>query len=187
MWMHSSARFNPPAGISPDISPGPHPVRRVGDLAARRACLSFPPGRDIRSIVGAMLDSRFGAAVVTAADGTLEGLLTERDILGKLVALPGEDTSVPLESLTARDVMIPGPVCLDADDDPAAALDKMTAHGFRYMPVLEAGRVRGIADIRELYGFVQSSFRSQLEKKDTLLSYLMHHEPYGLGYLPTPA
>ncbi len=82
-------------------------------------------------------------AVVVLANERLAGILTERDIL-KAVATGFEpDTRV-------SDWMTRHPETIESDDstDHAAAL--MIHGGFRHLPVVDAGEVKGILSIRDL-------------------------------------
>ncbi|MGI8605986.1 MAG: CBS domain-containing protein [Gaiellaceae bacterium] len=82
-------------------------------------------------------------AVVVLADERLAGILTERDIL-KAVATGFEPDS------RVSDWMTRHPETIESEDttDHAAAL--MIHGGFRHLPVVDAGEIKGILAIRDL-------------------------------------
>jgi len=82
-------------------------------------------------------------AVVVLADERLAGILTERDIL-KAVATGFEPDS------RVSDWMTRYPETIESEDttDHAAAL--MIHGGFRHLPVVDAGEIKGILSIRDL-------------------------------------
>jgi len=86
---------------------------------------------------------RVVGAVVVLEGERLAGILTERDIL-KAVATGFEPDS------RVSDWMTRNPETIESDDttDHAAAL--MIHGGFRHLPVVDAGEIKGILSIRDL-------------------------------------
>jgi CBS domain-containing protein len=85
-----------------------------------------------------------GVGAVVVLDGErLAGILTERDIL-KAVATGFEPDSQISDWMTRH------PETIESDDttDHAAAL--MIHGGFRHLPVVDAGEIKGILSIRDL-------------------------------------
>ncbi len=89
-----------------------------------------------------MAERGVGAVVVLAGE-RLVGILTERDIL-KAVATGFEPDS------RVSDWMTRHPETIESDDttDHAAAL--MIHGGFRHLPVVDGGEIKGILSIRDL-------------------------------------
>lgn len=87
-----------------------------------------------------------GAAVVVDSDGTLIGLLSERDIsrgLGKY----GDKVA----ELCIGDLMTDDVITCDLDWNASAALEVMLAHNFRHLPVLDnRGEIYGIVSMRDM-------------------------------------
>lgn len=173
-------------------------VDTVGQVVAGRPYLTFQITDPIERIVRGMQRRHQGAVCVADAGGRLVGFLTERDILRKIFGRYGESQkdyderheklSIYPESLSAWDVMVPSPVCLYEDVPVEEALSRIQRHGFRFMPVLAEhgqGRAAGIVSERELFWHTLEKQRRMMERKDTLLSYFMHHEPYGIGSAAT--
>jgi CBS domain-containing protein len=89
-----------------------------------------------------MAERGVGAVVVLAGD-RLAGILTERDILRAVAAGFEPDARVD-------DWMTRHPETIESEDttDHAAAL--MIHGGFRHLPVVDAGEIKGILSIRDL-------------------------------------
>jgi CBS domain-containing protein len=83
--------------------------------------------------------------VVLGKDGSLTGILTERDIVN-LVAAGGDPHSVQVEhGMTRRHLETIGPKA-----DIAEAAGQMVSLNIRHLPVIDKGKVVGILSIRDL-------------------------------------
>ena len=78
------------------------------------------------------MDERSVGAVLVLADGALEGVFTERDVL------------------RAGDFMTPHPETIEPDETTEHAAVLMIHGGFRHLPIVEGGKVVGILSIRDL-------------------------------------
>jgi CBS domain-containing protein len=107
-----------------------------------RNLLTSSPDEQLREAARKMADRGVGAVVVL--DGSrLAGILTERDILKAVAAGVTQDTTVG-ERMTRH----PETVESDETTDQAAAL--MIHGGFRHLPVVDGGELKGILSIRDL-------------------------------------
>jgi len=118
--------------------------------------LDLPAGRIARPIItidenGSVLEasksmasSNRGSIIVTRG-GNSVGILTERDIMKKVVA-----KSLNLSSTKVKDVMTPSPVTIDKDRPLREAIDLMNRNGLRRMLVTENGRIVGIFTLRDI-------------------------------------
>ena len=119
-------------------------------MLSRRDPLTVPPGTSLAACVERI--QRTGTAdsvFVTAPDGRLLGVLTERDIFGKLVGT-GADLSQPVESL-----MIDHPWTLHLDQPIRHAIDLMQTGRYRNVPLVDddgvlVGVVRPVDVLRYL-------------------------------------
>jgi len=95
------------------------------------------------------------AACVVDDAGRLVGLLTERDVLTRVIG----NSRAP-ESLPVGDVMTPDPEALGPMDTAAFALNRMATRGFRTIPVVDdAEKPIGILFTRHFVRFIVSLFR----------------------------
>jgi citrate synthase len=89
-------------------------------------------------------DNKVGAAAVLSGDGTVVGMVSERDLLHS-VGTAHDPASDTVEKVMARD-----PFTVQADDTVDHALDIFRTHRFRHLPVLDDGHVVGILSIRHV-------------------------------------
>ncbi|HVK23556.1 MAG TPA: CBS domain-containing protein [Actinokineospora sp.] len=80
-----------------------------------------------------------GSLPIRGEDDQLKGMITDRDIVVKVLA-EGKD---PM-ALHAGDLAQGEVVTVDVGDDAAAVLRTMSAYGVRRVPVLDGGRLVGI-------------------------------------------
>jgi len=77
--------------------------------------------------------------VPVVEDGRLAGIVTDRDIVVKVVAKGGDPATTTVGDIASRDL-----VTISADDDLSGALDLMAEHQVRRLPVVEGDRLVGI-------------------------------------------
>lgn len=109
--------------------------RRVGDLIVRPP-VTVPVEASIRDAATVMRDERVSAALVVAGE-TLVGILTDRDLRGKVVAAGVS----PQDGV--RGVMSPAPKQVQASDLAFEALLLMSRHDVHHLPVMNDGRLVG--------------------------------------------
>ncbi|MBK0400047.1 CBS domain-containing protein [Limibaculum sp. M0105] len=88
---------------------------------------------------------RIGALVVTGRDGSIAGILSERDIVRRI----GEEGARAL-SLKVSDVMTSKVETCSPSDTAISVLERMTSGRFRHMPVMEGGKMTGILSIGDV-------------------------------------
>ena len=103
------------------------------------------PDATIAEAVAMLNQERIGALVVSEDGESVDGVLSERDIV---VAL-GESGTVLL-SRTVDEVMTRNVVTCDPADTVGELMAEMTNRRFRHFPVVEDGRLRGIVSIGDL-------------------------------------
>ncbi|HWT23316.1 MAG TPA: CBS domain-containing protein [Solirubrobacteraceae bacterium] len=85
-----------------------------------------------------------GAVLVTSG-GTLQGILTDRDIVVRAVA-DGRDP----DEVAVSDICTPQPETLSPDDPVEEAIRDMRSKGIRRLPVVDGDRPVGILSIGDL-------------------------------------
>ena len=107
-----------------------------------------------------MLERQVGAIVVME-DGKLLGIVTERDINYRLVAIgrdPGNTTLV--------DIMTRSPRTMTPDTPVVDALDLMQKHGYRHVPVAEEGKIIGIVSLSDIFNAVKHALEQDIEESE---------------------
>lgn len=120
-----------------------HLVRDHLQDVRSRAPVMVSPETPVRAAVRRMQDDRTNCLLV-GDGGRLTGIFTERDAVLKLAGRA-------MEGIRVADVMTPDPVVLRTEDTIAVAVHKMAVGGFRHIPLVEDGRVKGIVTAQDLF------------------------------------
>lgn len=112
--------------------------RTLGEIVRDQDPLILPPGASVAEACAAMHARRVGAVLVGDGDRRLLGIFTGRDAV-RLLAEGLDAKSTALEAVMTRD-----PVTLDRGAGAMEALQLLQDCGFRHVPILEGGRIRGI-------------------------------------------
>ena len=107
--------------------------------------LSVQPHRTLAEAIAVLSEKRIGALVVTGPDGSLVGIVSERDIIRAL----GESGAGALDNPVSR-VMTSKVVTCRAQTSIDELMEIMTSGRFRHVPVVENGRVAGIISIGDV-------------------------------------
>jgi signal-transduction protein with cAMP-binding, CBS, and nucleotidyltransferase domain len=84
-------------------------------------------------------------AVLVEENGTLRGIVTDRDLVARVIAAGLDASDITVGEVASTDVASVAP-----DEGIAAALDRMREHAVRRIPVVEDGASVGILAIGDL-------------------------------------
>lgn len=102
--------------------------------------LTFTTDVSVKDAVAAMCDKNFGSIIVVDEDDRVIGVMTERDIMRKLVN-EGRDAN----TTTVGDLMTENPRLAQETDDVLDWLRIMSNDRFRRLPVVDAeGRIKAV-------------------------------------------
>jgi CBS domain-containing protein len=124
--------------------------------------VSVPPGTTLGACLRAIQRTGTGDSVfVTDADGRLAGVLTERDIFGRLVGpdvAAGVDVEAPVEAFMTAD-----PRTLRLEQTVGDALALMQTAKYRNVPVIDDDhRLVGVVRQVDVLKFLAESFPEEL-------------------------
>jgi len=105
---------------------------------------SIDAARTVLEAARFMKEHNFGALPVMR-DGQLAGIISERDIMNRVVAAgrtPGT-TSV-------AEVMTPNPRAVAADETVEECLFIMREFGFRHLPITDGSELKGLVSLRDI-------------------------------------
>lgn len=139
---------------------------RVADLleAKGRAVATVTSGTTVGAVVADLARHQVGALVVSPDGRTIEGIVSERDIVRRLSELHADMLEEPVSTIMSTSVRVCSP-----DDDVVAIMNLMTEHRIRHVPVVEDGQLSGIISI----GDVVKSRIEELEKdRNELMEYI---------------
>lgn len=114
--------------------------------------------QSVREAVDLMQVKQFGCVLVTSLDSKLTGIITERDIITKVV---GNDK--PLDAIKIKNVMTPKPEALQPDDSIAFVMNAMHVGGYRHVPVVDADHIPlAVVSVRDIIGFIVEHFPQEI-------------------------
>ena len=103
---------------------------------------TIAPHRTLLEAARSLGEKRIGALIVTSADGSILGILSERDIVRALIAGAGALDDAVSKHMTADVVMCRVSTSLQE------VMEQMTHGRFRHVPVLdESGHLAGMVSI----------------------------------------
>lgn len=120
---------------------------KVGELCGRRA-VTVEPETTIPEAARLMTDLSVGSVVVVR-DGTVCGILTDRDVLTRGVR-SGRD----IRELAVAALMTPDPVVIGPDETVAGATVLMAQRQVRRLPVVAGGTLIGVLALDDVLALV---------------------------------
>jgi len=100
--------------------------------------VTVPAEKGLKEVVNIMANSRISSVIITENDRVI-GILTERDLIKKIL-LPGQSVSkVHLDDVMTRD-----PMSVNSLTDLAEASQMMRDKGIRHLPVIDNEKLAGL-------------------------------------------
>lgn len=133
--------------------------RTVFQSLSQKHVLSLPPHATVREAARAMTRAGYGGLLVIEPPDRLLGILTERDLLNRVLA-----RSVDPDTTPVRAVMTLNPICVPPETTVADAVVIMIERGFRHVPIVGQGnRILGVFTVRDALPREVSAALSQTE------------------------
>ncbi|MFS4438864.1 CBS domain-containing protein [Paracoccaceae bacterium GXU_MW_L88] len=120
-------------------------VQHIVSGQSGRDLITVKKSDSVEDAAKVLSEHRIGALVVTEDGKTLEGILSERDIVREIGKTGGASLSEPVESLMTKEVKTcePGMSLL-------RVLRMMTDGRFRHLPVVQDGELKGVVSIGDV-------------------------------------
>jgi CBS domain-containing protein len=127
---------------------------RISDILREKGSevATIEAGRSVHDAVRSLNEHRIGALVVTDDDGSVNGIVSERDLL-RTASETWDSGAERVERLRDRPVvaiMTRDVICAVPDDDLDYAMGIMTQNRIRHLPVVEEGKLVGIISIGDV-------------------------------------
>lgn len=122
------------------------------------------PQTPIMEIVASLREHKIGAMVVVEPDGSICGIISERDIV-RALAEHGPD----LARLKTADLMTAGVSVCEKTTDIDDIMRQMTEGSFRHVPVVDNGKLVGIVSIGDV---VKARIRELEQERSALQHYI---------------
>jgi len=94
----------------------------------------------VSEVARKMADDDYGALPVCDGEGHLEGMVTDRDLVVKVIAAGRDPQSTSVGEIAKQ----PEVVTIGADDPGEEAIRTMKDHGVRRLPVIDGNRLVGM-------------------------------------------
>jgi CBS domain-containing protein len=114
------------------------------DLLKDRRIYSIEAGRTVLEAARFMTEHNIGAVPVLR-DGELAGILSERDIMNRVVAAGRQPAYTAVS-----EVMTPQPRIVNLDETIEECLFIMKEFGFRHLPIVEGKQLKGLVSLRDI-------------------------------------
>ena len=119
--------------------------RTVIQSMSHRHLVSLGPEASVHEAACVMTRANCGSVLIVDAAGTMLGILTERDLMTRVLA----KTLDPAATAVSK-VMTRHPRCIAPEAKVADAVVIMMERGFRHLPIVaEGGRILGVFSIRD--------------------------------------
>ena len=119
--------------------------RTVFQSIPQRHVVSLLPQASVWDAACIMTKANCGSILVIDAAGVLQGILTERDVMTRVVA-----KALDPKSTLASEVMTRNPISVVPEKKVAEAVVIMIERGFRHLPIINAaGKILGVFSIRD--------------------------------------
>lgn len=123
---------------------------------------SISPDATLKDVVKEMLALSIGSLLVLSENGSVEGIITERDFLHNVAKYPDK-----WESVRVGDVMIKEVIVCSIDKTLEQVMAKMTKNRIRHIPIADAGKVVGVLSIGDIINasLDETTFQNKLLKR----------------------
>lgn len=128
--------------------------------------LTVLPDADIRESTALMIDQSISALMVLNADGSLAGILTERDIARYFASDPGKETAPVSEAMTSN------LITCTPEHQVGEIAKIMSDSNIRHLPVVVDGGVIGVVSIRDIVRYHTADLETENRTLRDLVSAL---------------
>ena len=136
--------------------------RNIADIGSRGRIVELPASATVREASHLMARERVGAVLVTN-DGRLEGIFTERDALGRVLAKQRDP-----ETTRLSEVMTAKPLTVPPEASAIEALRLMRDGGFRHLPIVDGEKLVGVISLRDFFGAELSEVEREQDFQDAI-------------------
>ena len=138
-------------------------IREVVGAKPDSTVVTVPPGATVRELIALLAEHNVGALVVSSDGTTVDGIVSERDVVRRLHDDPGV-LDATVESIMTGSVHTCAP-----DDTLDEMMSVMTERRIRHVPVCEGDRLVGIISIGDV---VKHKIQALEFERDQLDSYV---------------
>ncbi len=138
-------------------------IRDILASKAQQAVITVQPQSTVRDLVGLLAEHNVGALVVSGDGTTVDGIVSERDVVRQLHANP-DVLGASVDSIMTSEVHTCG-----SDHSLDDLMSAMTERRIRHVPVVDSGTLVGIVSIGDV---VKHKIDTLQFERDQLDSYV---------------
>jgi len=121
------------------------PERTVFESISHRHVVSVLPHASVLEAAWVMTAGNFGSVLIIDANGAMQGILTEHDLLTRVLA-----KALNPQTTHVSEVMTHSPHSVGRDVKVADAVMLMIEHGIGYLPIISpASKILGVFSVRD--------------------------------------
>jgi len=139
---------------------------RVADVIRGKgsAVITVPPETDVRTLLNVLAEHRIGAVVVSSDGVSIDGIVSERDIVRALAVNGASTISDPVRNIMTSDV-----TTCEMDTHIDELMTMMTSGRFRHLPILVDGVLGGVVSIGDIVKYRVGELE---QEREALSSYI---------------
>ena len=126
------------------------------------AIYSISPESSLKQMANEMLQRKIGSLVVTDKDGSLTGIISERDFLNVV-----DKHTKDWEDIIVSDVMTKEVITASPDETMEQVMAKMDRHHIRHIPIMDDNKIMGVLALGDIINALldKSLFQNELLKR----------------------
>lgn len=110
------------------------------------------------------LEGKEVGAVAVVDGGVLKGILSERDLVQRIIAASGDADRIKVSDIMTRD-----PITVQATNTLSDALDELRGRKFRHLPVMEGDTLVGMISVRDLFAAMKTELEVDLHEREAFI------------------
>lgn len=132
-------------------------LQPISAMCRQQTLAMLPPSAKISEAISLMQTRRIGGVIIVV-EGKLAGIVTERDVLMKVV---GSEIDVNRDAV--EKIMTHNPEALMLDDQLAYLLNTMRVGGFRHVPIVDQhNRPIHLISVRDVLAYIVDHFTQEI-------------------------
>jgi CBS domain-containing protein len=121
------------------------PERTVFQSMSQRHVISLGPNANVWEAACQMTAANCGSVLIIETTGTLLGIVTERDLMTRVLAKARDPKATKV-----TEVMTRNPICVPPETLVSDAIVLMIERGFRHLPIVgSASKILGVFSVRD--------------------------------------
>jgi len=135
----------------------------IASVLADRVHYTVPSTLTAREVAQFLSDKAIGAVTVVD-DGQVVGVLSERDLVFRIIA-GGADA----DRVRVADIMTRDPITIQAKETLSAALMQMRDRKIRHLPVMNGEKLVGMMSIRDIFAAMKTELEHDLTEREAMI------------------